>query len=127
MSSAASSRRHASVVVSGRTVRSSAAALLARQVECGAAGKQIPQKDVQTVQDPDAFAGQVVAALGKQTQLRCLILGHDRPEPFAAHCDMGNACRVSRIALAGSAGIKQPRPGGQGGRHIDHVLATGRE
>ncbi len=106
MSSAASSRRHASVVVSGRTVAQQRRRLVGRQVERGAAGKQIPQKDVQTVQDPDAFAGQVVAALGEQTQLRCLILGHDRPEPFAAHRDVGNACRVSRIALAGSAGIQ---------------------
>ena len=40
--------------------------LVGRQVERGAAGDQIPQKDVQTVQDPDAFACQVVATLGEQ-------------------------------------------------------------
>ena len=127
MRSRARSRRHASVARERADLAQQRGGLVGGEVERGAAGMQVAQQDVQAVEDPDAFAGQVVAALGEQTQLGGVVLGHDGAQPFVAHGDVGDAGRVGGVGLAGAAGVQQSGAGGEGGRHVDDVFAGGGE
>jgi hypothetical protein len=95
------------------------------QVAGRAAGEQVPQQPMQPVEDAGAFAGQVVAAFGQQTQDRGLVFGGHRTQGWAVQGNLSDAGRIGGVALAPTADTQQPRPGGQAGRHVQDLL-TGR-
>jgi hypothetical protein len=80
---------------------------------------------MQPVEDAGALAGQVVTAFGQQPQDGGLVLGGHGAQPRAVQGDLGDAGRIGGVGLAATAGVQQPGPGRQGGRHVQDLLAGG--
>jgi hypothetical protein len=78
--------------------------LFGGQVGGGAAGDQVAQQAMQTVQDAGALAGQVVAAFGQQPQDAGLVLGSHRAQGWAVQGGLGDAGRIRDVGLAATAG-----------------------
>jgi hypothetical protein len=80
---------------------------------------------VEAVEDAGALPGQVVATLGQQPQDAGLVLGRHHPQHRMVQGDLGDAGRVGGVGLASAADAQQPRPGRQGGRHVQDLFAGG--
>jgi len=72
-----------------------------------------------------ALPSQVVATFGHQPQDGGLVLGRHDPQHRIVQGDLGDTGRIRGVGLAATAGVQQPGPGGQGGRHVQDLLADG--
>lgn len=87
------------------------------------AGDQVAQVPVQPVHGAASFPGQLVAAVGLQAQDPGVIVSCDAGQVEALGSDQGDAAGVDVVGLAAVAGLEQPGPRGEGGGHVDYVLA----
>ena len=85
---------------------------------------EVAQQPVEPAHAAAPFLGELVAAVGEEAQDRGVVVGRDAAQPAGVvRRDDGDAGGVDAVGLAAVAGLQQPGPSGQGGRHVDDRLA----
>ncbi len=86
-------------------------------------GDQLGEQSLEPVDDLDPQVGQLVTTIGEHPQrLELTITGKDSQARGADSDDRDRVC-VQRVGLAVVAGVEEPHPGRQLGRHVDNMLA----
>ena len=88
------------------------------------AGKRQSQ-DIALPSVPDAVRrlGELVTSVAEHPQRIQLTVRRQDTKGLGAHRDHRDRMRVQRVGLAVVAGVEQPHPGSELGRHVHHVLA----
>jgi hypothetical protein len=85
------------------------------------------QQPLQPVHGLHPQVGQLVAAVGEQPQRDQLLVEGELAQPRGTQRHHRHRMRVGGVGLAGVAGVEDPDPGSQLGRHVDHGLALGQQ
>ena len=87
--------------------------------------EQFGQQPLEPVDGLDPAPGQLLAAVGQHPQRLELAVERQHPQACGADRDHRDRVRVVGVGLAVVAGVEQPDPGRELGRHVDDVLAVG--
>jgi hypothetical protein len=80
------------------------------------------EQSLESVDGLDPPAGECFAAVGEHPQCLELAVEMQHPQVLGAHGNSGDRVGVVGVGLAVVAGVEEPDPGGELGRHVDHVF-----
>lgn len=86
-------------------------------------GWELGQQRLKPVDRLHPPVGQRLKPLDQHPQRLQLAVDLQHPQPVGSHRDHRDRVRVAGVGLAAQSGVEVPDPGGELGRHIDHVLA----
>ena len=87
------------------------------------AGDQLGQQPLEPVHGLDPEPGELLAAIAQHPQRFELTIGTQHPQGLGADRDDRDGVGVAGIGLAVVAGVEEPDPGGELGRHVHDMLA----
>jgi hypothetical protein len=88
---------------------------------------ELGEQPVQPVDGLDPSSGQFLTVIDQHPQRFELDVIGQHPQPGRTDRDHGDRVRVMGVGLAVVAGVEQPRPCRQFGRHVDHVFTIGQQ
>ena len=84
---------------------------------------QFGEKQLETFHGLSPQMGELFTSVAEHPQRIQLTARRQGTEGLGAHRDHRDRMRVQRVGLAVVAGVEQPHPGSELGRHVHHVLA----
>jgi hypothetical protein len=93
------------------------------EVLLGLAGDQLGQQPLEPVHGLDPQSGELLAAVAQHPQRLELTIGTQHTQGLGADRDDRDGVGIQRVGLAVVAGVEEPDPGRELGRHVHHVLA----
>lgn len=98
-----------------------------REPDRRTARAQIAKQPMKPVDHPPALCGELVPAVGQQSEHTGVVLGSHPTQIRAALGHRGHGLRVDPVGLPTVASVELPRPCGKHRRDVDHDLAGGDE